>query len=195
MKTIDDFEPADIDSLRDKFTYGSNKEGFNLTSYLDKKVENINFDQGLINEIVLWKINRYLTVSQADWLKDFNDLKDIDEIEIEPNKSKIKAILKKMLSTHMIQLPMASTLLRFRNPKNFQIIDERTFRLIFGTNATVRKIYNSSNADKRIDLYFDYLRQLKEKCKNKGIPFFESDRLLYQFDKEENGDFKKKKKI
>jgi hypothetical protein len=192
MKTIDDFDPKKIDELRKKYTYGDTNDGFNLTSYLDNK-SNSNFDQEIINEIVLWKVNRYLSTEKADWLKDFNELKNIDNVE--EHKEKIKAVLQKMLLTRMVQLPMASTLLRFRNPEIFQIIDERTFRLIFANDDAARRKYNSTKADKKIDLYFEYLKQLREKCKSKNIPFSESDRLLYQFDKEENGDFKKKKKI
>ena len=99
-----------------------------------------------------------------------------------------------MLSTHMIRLPMASTMLRFRNPSVFQVIDERMFRVIFKNSTEKRKMYNSSSISKRIDIYFEYLEVLKVYCDASKLNFFEADRILWQYDIVENQNFKEEKK-
>jgi len=190
-KTIEDFEEANIGNLRKKFNDSATKEGFNLTNNLDKKVD-IDFTQDIINEIVLWKVNRYVTINDSEWIKDFNELKYIEDLET--NEKQIRNILEKMLKTHGIRLPMASTMLRFRNPKVFQIIDERTFRIIFGNNLEMRKKYDAYNVSDRIGAYFEYLKKLRLDCKKKNIEFSEADRILYQYDIEENKNFTKSKK-
>ncbi|WP_290308638.1 hypothetical protein [Mucilaginibacter flavus] len=182
IKTIKDFNPAKIKDLEGLYTYGAYKDGYNLTTSLDNKAK-ADFDQQIINEIVLWKVNRYVNVENADWMDDFNKLKFIDELD--GNQTFVKSILSKMLKTHGIRLPMASTMLRFRNPNVFQIIDVRTFRVIYGDDAQKKKIMDA-NDDNSIELYFEYLLTLKKVCAEKGIVFSDADRILYQYDIEEN---------
>ncbi|HEY2581679.1 MAG TPA: hypothetical protein VGI43_07730 [Mucilaginibacter sp.] len=190
MKTIDNFDPAEIENLRNKFNSTAVKDQFNLTDHLDGHL-NVDFNQEIINEIVLWKVNRYVSICKAEWFDRFNELKNIDDLE--SNKDEIKEILEKMLKTHMIRLPMASTMLRFRNPRVFQIIDARTFRIIFGDNKKMEKKYQSTKEKDVIDFYFDYLIKLRQDCEKKNINFSESDRILYQYDIEENKNFSKPK--
>jgi hypothetical protein len=182
IKTIKDFNPAKIKDLEGLYTYGAYKDGFNLTASLDSKVK-ADFSQQIVNEIVLWKVNRYVNLANADWLEDFNRLKFIDELD--GNQAFVKSILSSMLKTHGIRLPMASTMLRFRNPDVFQIIDVRTFRVIYGDDPGRKKIMDA-NDDNSIDLYFEYLLILKKTCAEKGILFSDADRILYQFDIVEN---------
>ena len=78
---------------------------------------------------------------------------------------------------------MASTILRFRNPNVYQIIDKRVYRIIYGKKLTL-----SSIIDKNIALYLQYLHDLKDVCQQYDIEFSESDRVLYQLDKLENKD-------
>jgi hypothetical protein len=179
-----DLDESMIDSLKTNFNIkAKNKEGFNLTERLDAKKDKA-FDQDMINEIVLWKVNRYVN-ADSNWLEDFHNLKDIRAID-DNNKEHIKEIFKKMINTTGIRLPMASTMLSFRNPKVFQIIDVRTFRVIFGDDDESKKTKNAldANNDGSIDIYLEYLSKLKEYCENKEINFSEADRILYQFDKE-----------
>jgi hypothetical protein len=182
IKTIKDFNPAKIKDLEGLYTYGAYKDGFNLTASLDNKVK-VDFDQQIVNEIVLWKVNRYVNVANADWMGDFNKLKFIDELD--GNQTFVKSILSNMLKTQGIMLPMASTMLRFRNPNVFQIFDEGTFRVIYGDDLRRKKIMDA-NDDNSIDLYFEYLVILKKTCAEKGIVFSDADRILYQFDIVEN---------
>jgi len=179
IKPINDFDSSEIAELEKKYNYGTTRAGFDLTQSLDQKVSD-SFDQAIINEIVLWKVNRFVSVYHCDWLSDFNLLKSISELA--GNEAYVRSILKRMLNTHGIRLPMASTMLRFRNPQVFQIIDVRTFSVIFGDDEMLLKKYSSSNVDLHIEIYFEYLGELKSICSKKDIPFSKSDRILYQFD-------------
>jgi len=171
FKTIE-HQQLDIESLKEKFKY--QKE---LTDKLDK--EKRDFDQALINEIVLWKLNRYAEL-------DNEAIHLINQIPLDATQRDddltIK-VLTKLLSIKGIRLPMASTILRFRNPEIYQIIDQRVYRLIYG--ETLPTLFS---IPKQITLYFEYLEKLKEVCETHNIPFEKADRILYQADKELNGD-------
>lgn len=52
---------------------------------------------------------------------------------------------------------MASTLLRFRNPQTFQIIDRHAYQGLYGEDYP---LYSTSRLDKKIDMYFNYLDDL-----------------------------------
>ena len=53
--------------------------------------------------------------------------KDETKIDIDNTKQ----ILKGLLKTNGVQLGMASTILRYRNPNIYQIIDQRIYRVIY----------------------------------------------------------------
>lgn len=151
-----------------------------LTTKLD--LINNDFDQEIINEIVLWKVNRYAELNNDTFLA-LNTIKREDEhIDLEITKN----VLTHLLSTKGIQLAMASTILRFKNPKIYQIIDQRVFRFINGENLP----HYFSSTDAQISLYLGYLEKLKIICLEKQIDFTLSDRIIYELDKEFNGNEK-----
>lgn len=81
---------------------------------------------------------------------------------------------------------MASTILRFKNPQVYQIVDQRVFRFIYG-----RTLQDELKKEKdQVKVYLDYLKKLKEVCKEKSIDFSKSDRVLYELDKKHNKDIK-----
>ena len=148
-----------------------------LTPILDKFEGD--FNQEIINQIVLWKVNRYASI-EATVLDKLNSLnKQNKEIDIELTRQ----ILNDLLNTKGIQLPMASTILRFKNPNIYQIIDQRVYRFIMGVD-----IDEPYAIPKKIDYYLNYLKQLESVCKEFNINFNESDRVLYVFDKKLNSD-------
>lgn len=155
-----------------------------LTDKLDN--HSGDFSEQTLLEIALWKTNRYPTITQ-DLLEDINDLRK--------NYSEEKAsnLLRKLLQKEMkgFNLPMASTVLRFAVPNKLQIIDQRVYRFI--TNKDCLKIPN--NIDEKIELYFNYIKQLKKICTDYNIPFLEADRLLYQLDKKLNKKFPLKSSV
>jgi hypothetical protein len=113
-----------------------------LTARLDA-LEMSPFTQELVNEIVLWKNNKFTRLS--------------DE-------------------------------LRFRNPSAFQIIDRHAYRAVYGSKF---RIYPSTPRKKQIGVYFNYLDELIKICGQKKFRFETIDRVLYQFDKEMNGELPK----
>jgi len=149
-----------------------------LTKRLDD-LEPTSIDQSVINEIVLWKLNRYVRIGD-DKIKQIEYLKNLKAGE----HAKGNEGLKVLLHLNGVDLPMASTILRFLNPKVFQIIDRHAYRAVYGKKYP---LYQTTQTEKKISIYFDYISALIELCKLKGLAFATIDRLLYMFDKEENG--------
>ena len=147
-----------------------------LTAKLDQRTGP--FHQNVINEIVLWKVNRYAAISKPT-------LELLNSISGQKRNSDLtRRILADLLQTKGIRLPMASTILRFRAPQLNQIIDQRAYRLLYGTDL---KLNNArKHIESNIDLYEQYLHDLGNLCKLKKIPFHLADRVLYQADKRIN---------
>ena len=76
---------------------------------------------------------------------------------------------------------MATTVLRFKNPNIYQLIDQRVYRFIFG-----KPMLKTTNSDKLVKLYRDYLDRLRQVCEQHNIDFCKADRILYQADILEN---------
>jgi len=148
-----------------------------LTAYLDTITGQF-LSQHLINEIVLWKVNRYISIDEGI----IEDLYKISEIKTKNHRSADK-IIRKLLEIKGVDLPMASTILRFQNPRVFQIIDRHAYRAIYGVKYPFN---SSSNKEKKIEKYFDYIDRLHDLCTIKKLHFKTIDRVLYQFDKSEN---------
>ena len=87
-----------------------------------------------------------------------------------------------------VRLAMASTILRFKNPLIYQIIDQRAYRFIYGKELN----YPETNINQQILIYFDYLRKLKQVCIEHNIKFQNADRIFYSMDKKNNYNIKLK---
>lgn len=133
------------------------------------------FIENTLLEITLWKTNRYPKITE-DLLDNINDLRK------SYSEEKARILLKQLLTLKGFDLPMASTVLRFAVPEELQIIDQRVYRFIT-TNDCLKIPYN---IEKKIELYFAYIDQLKSICQEKNIPFSKADRILYQLDKIHN---------
>ncbi len=137
------------------------------------------FDQNILNEIILWKVNRYAKF-RSDVIQLVNS--------INPTSSKLdivktRLILTELLNTKGVQLTMASTILRFRNPNIYQIIDQRVYRIIYPNQVLKINTYKSEkNIEFQINLYIKYLDDLRNVCNNLQIRFDKSDRILYNAD-------------
>ena len=175
MKTINDIEITKEHLTNEKYNFQSE-----LTEKLD--LISSDFDQGIVNQIVLWKVNRYAEIDNET----LSLINEIDRNDNFINESLTVNILENLLATKGIQLAMASTILRFKNPNVYQIIDQRVYRFIYGEN--IPKYFSS--IEKQVQLYLDYLQILKNICQEKQINFEQSDRILYQLDKEFNEDEK-----
>ena len=103
----------------------------------------------------------------------------------EVKDSLTRALLAKLLKTKGIRLAMASTILRFKNPTWFQIIDQRAYRFLMRKELKVSTI-----VEKQIEIYLEYLDNLRRICEEKNIDFSKSDRILYALDQEYNHNLK-----
>lgn len=175
IKTIFD---SDFEISSDDFEFNYQKS---LTSKLDSDIGN--FNQNKLNEIVLWKVNRYAQFDDS-LIKMINSINRNDS---EINEDKTRLVLNELLKTNGVQLAMASTILRFRNPNIYQIIDQRVYRLIYKNKTLNINTYPSEkNLKFQIELYLKYLNDLREICLNFNIPFSKSDRILFMVDKRIN---------
>ena len=175
MKTIFDIEITNEDLQNVNYKYQ-----LELTSKLDGLDDD--FNQEIINEIVLWKVNRYSFLDDET----FSVLNKINKVDLVLHIELTTEILTKLLNTKGIQLAMASTILRFKNPNIYQIIDQRVYRFIYGIEMP--KYFSS--IEKQIDFYIEYLQKLKQVCIEKGIDFNLSDRIIYELDKLHNKEIK-----
>ena len=175
MKTLNEIEITEEHLKLKKYNYQPK-----LTAKLDEL--NKDFDQEIINQIVLWKVNRFTEIDNKTLIL----INSIDQNSENIDENLTAEILENLLTTNGIQLAMASTILRFKNPTIYQIIDQRVYRIIYG--ETIPKYFSS--IDKQISLYLKYLIDLKNVCNEKGINFALSDRIIYELDKEFNKDEK-----
>jgi len=163
----------------DDFEYDFHTE---LTTELD--AIHGTFDRNVVNTIALWKLSRYPYVKD-EVIDKLNAIAEDEEYD-----PKHRELLSMLLDCTGVQLPMASTFLRFRNPSLFQIIDQHVYRLLTGEELILPACNSQKNKQRTCDLYFDYLSKLKSKCKELGIPFEKADRILYRADKRINKDVK-----
>ena len=166
----------------DYLTDCTNK-GINVTENLDielHKKKDIEITD--IYRIVLWKTNRF-PILPEDVLNSLSNITDFQTEDIGTDKWKktttelIKMLLNKD-NVKGVELPMASTIFRFINPKAYQIIDARAYNSIYG-----KKIPKGNPAE----VYVEYMKKVLDAFKNgyKGIKvvrFEDMDRFLYQYD-------------
>jgi DNA replication protein DnaC len=135
--------------------------------------------QDTINEMVLWKVDRYVKLGKRlrDSMQALRALRPQDH-------RKGEQVLMRLLDCKGVDLPMASTFLRFQNADVFQIIDRRAFRALYGTRYPLSHHHHN---DRKTSLYFDYLDALHALAKARGVAFRDLDRILYVFDKRKNG--------
>lgn len=148
-----------------------------LTEQLDNLQEK-NFDQSLLDMIVLWKTNRYVSMTD-ELFQRINNLKFLKYGQHRDGRE----VLEYLLNVRGIDLPMASTILRFRNPNVFQMIDRHAFRAIYDEDYP---LYSTTPINNKITVYFKYLDTIIEMCERKNLDFLTIDRLLYEFDRKIN---------
>ncbi len=155
-------------------------ESYGYQAILTPKLDNLNetFTQEIINEIVLWKVNRYVRLSD-DILLSLNSIKLEDR---KLDKEKTFKILSLLLNQRGIQLPMASTILRFKNPYIYQILDQRVYRILYGIPLS-EIMKKNKKIESQIDLYISYLEKLQNACETLKINYNKADRILYMEDK------------
>ncbi len=149
---------------------------------LTAELESINgsdLDYETLYKIVLWKLNRFPRIP-AELLEELKNIPAIAPMKHE----KSLEIVKKLLKSPGVALPMASTLLRFLNPKAFQIIDERAYRVLYPHDKKYPgkpKAKLERYLDESTKIYFSYLDKLHSISSDK-LPFEKADKILYLLD-------------
>ena len=164
---------GDLKRYLEEYDYGGP-----LTQKLDS-LGNDDLNLMRLYEIILWKVNRFVDFDHGT-IANINELKHLQPGE----HRKAESVLDELLAMNGIDLPMASTILRFRNPQVFPIIDRRAYRAIYNTKYP---LYFTTPRPKKIAKYFEYTDRLVEICHARNLEFSTVDRLLYQFDVVNNG--------
>lgn len=173
MHTSSNLTPTEDEIINAGYDYQST-----LTEVLDS-YDGI-FTQDTINQIVLWKVNRFAQVG-GETLALLNQIQKADtQINVELTKELLSRLLNK--DQKGVRLAMASTILRFRNPHLYQIIDQRVYRFIYGEEMNVTAL----SIEDQIELYLAYLVRLREVSQQQGVAFDKADRVYYLMDKTHN---------
>ena len=98
---IDNYE-NDLDDFLRNYNYQAN-----LTKKLDN-LRRVTFTQSIVNEIVLWKVNRYVSLDN-EILLSIDNLKTLTNGE----HRQAQTVLESLLSIHGVDLPIASILYRY----------------------------------------------------------------------------------
>ncbi|MFL9611116.1 hypothetical protein ACKF11_13605 [Methylobacillus sp. Pita2] len=162
----------------------------NLTKSLDNIKAKDVIDQARINEIVLWKINRYAEMS-PEALAALDAVKTLRRGQ--HNHQKAKDAFTALLLTKGINVAMASSILRMRNPKVFQIFDGHAYRTVMGEKmpelpkpASKSDEDIKKNIEEKFELYTEYMDTISPLATSKGLKFKDLDRALYVYDKKVN---------
>ena len=171
----------EIKTIPTSFDHDKYLEEYNYLDHLTSELDKLtcNFDQSILDKIVLWKVNRYAEFDQTT-IQKLNNL-PVDIIDDKYTED----LLLEMLETKGVKIAMASTILRFKNPKLFQIIDKRVYRILYGF-----PLKNTAVHDKAIKMYLQYLKDLKKICNKQEISFEMADRVFYMLDKDLNNEIK-----
>lgn len=148
-----------------------------LTGKLDNFRKNDKFTRSTFDEITLWKVSRYPHIDEKI-IEAVNKLAQYNTLD--EAMDSLKNALELLLQAKGVRLAMASTYLRFRNPQVFQIIDQRVYRQVYKTDLKV-----PHKIEDQIELYVQYLRDLRLRCIEKGQDFFSADRVFYLEDRSE----------
>ena len=162
-----------------RFIYDDETEIMDRISKVNKSDYRENKD--IINEIVLWKMNRRPQVDE-NVIENLYGL-DILGTPLEAAESELTAqVVELLLLSKGMQLPMASTVLHFYFPSIYPIIDQRAYRELYGEEYPkyITKV------ETQVKMYMKYISDCyqyqQKQCPE--IPFAKIDKVLYQMDKE-----------
>lgn len=146
-----------------------------------KRIENCNFknqreNADIINEIVLWKINRQPKIGNELIIAIKNlSYKVTTYNNVNAHKNEIADFYNELIKSTGVKAAMASTILKMFMPKALPIIDQRAYREIYGEEMP-------SKVDG--DTYLKYVDEVINQFNNEsGIDFSDMDKVLYQRDK------------
>lgn len=159
----------------DDYNYASCEKIIDRIKNCDFKNERENAD--IINEIVLWKINRLPKIDN-ELIIAIKDLsyKVTTYDNVNAHKNEIAVIYNKLIKSTGVNAAMASTVLKMFMPEALPIIDQRAYREIFNGEEMPSKV--------DCDTYLKYVDEVIKQFNNeRGIDFSNMDKVLYQRDK------------
>lgn len=162
----------DSDLLEDIFAYHL-EEKYAIQEGLKNKSD-INLDD--IRRIALWKYDRVIDVDDL-FCTQLYKIVSREDVTIEDKE--VHEMIEKLISCEGVGFPLASTILKFINPRVFPIIDVRAYRALYG-----EKIYSGQY---NLKLYLEYTKRIYAICDKFNIALSEVDERLYEFDKKYNG--------
>ena len=180
----------DYQEILNRFIYDDETEIMDRISKVDKSDYRENKD--IINEIVLWKMNRRPQVDE----KVIDTLYGLDCIRtpLEASESELTArVVEMLLLSKGMQMPMASTVLHFYFPNVYPIIDQRAYRELYGEEYPKY----TTKVEILVKMYMKYIRDCYEYQQKQcpEVPFAKIDKVLYQMDKEKGFKVKYQKKV
>lgn len=171
----DEANPPELVASLDDYSYQPK-----LTARLDAISSDTDISRETAYEIVLWKLDRFVDFSDG-LLDEINSVASLSA----QHRGEARPVLRSLLKTPGIRLPMASTILRFRNPLCFQIIDERAYRQALPKGEAYPakpQALTDGWLSRSENIYFGYLDRLDEIARDSGVEFKHLDRALYQAD-------------
>lgn len=177
----------EYEEILNRYNYESDQNIKTRISELNK--ESFSDNKDAINEIVLWKLNRSVHISD-DTISLLNSLYYLNNPQELLKDNSVHKLISELLASKGIQLPMASTILHFYYPNIFPIIDQRAYRELFGEDLPK---YNDKNRNRKYtELYLNYAIKCYQfnlhECPD--ISFNYIDKILYQLDKEKGNSVK-----
>lgn len=173
--------------LLQRFQYEDETDIYQRVNEVDK--EDYRGNRDIINEIVLWKLNRSVSVSD-DTLESLNSLTYLKSPLDSLQDKNVKTLISKLLLSKGIKLAVASAILHFYYPDIFPIIDQRSYRELYDEEFPV--YLDKCKEEKYVNLYLKYVKDCyeyqQENCPE--IPFPYVDKILYQIDKEKGNKVK-----
>lgn len=166
--------------LLESYDYKSDQNIKNRIKHSDGT--NAQENKDIINEIVLWKINRNVGISD-EVICQIRTLDATTPIEA-ANDSAVKQLIIDLLLSDGIQLAMASTILKMFHPNIFPIIDQRAYRELY--KKEMPKFFSKDSNEKYAVLYQEYIKLCYQyqQANCPEIDFNDIDKILYQLDKE-----------
>lgn len=169
----------DYQSILNRFTYDDETEIMDRISKATKSDYRQNKD--IINEIVLWKMNRRPQVSE-ELIDAIYGLESVKNPMEAAGSEKTVQVVKMLIRSRGMQLPMASTILHFYFQDAYPIIDQRAYRELYGKDYPKYTMKVEILTDIYVKYIADCYNYQQEHCPE--IPFAKIDKVLYQLDKE-----------
>lgn len=132
-------------------------------------------DHDIINQIVLWKINRQVELD-SETIEYINSIANATKGPAEALANKdVSWLIERLIGSKGVGLPVASAIMKQYCPHAFPIIDQRAYYVLYGERLPL-------NAG--VDVYLDYLGRCASIATEHKIPFEHVDEVLYQIDKD-----------